>query len=112
MENDMDDKELKVLLVEDDEDDYVITRDLISSISAHKITLDWVRDYQVGLDAMCGNGHDVYLLDHRLGEHTGLDLLREAQRSGCRKPVILLTGQGDQEIDEEAMKAGAADYLV
>ena len=54
----------------------------------------------------------VCLLDYHLGERTGLELLREAVARGCRTPIILLTGNGDREIDVEAMKAGAADYLV
>jgi PAS domain S-box-containing protein len=57
------------------------------------------------------NQHDIYLLDYRLGEHNGLELLQQAVAQGCRAPMILLTGQGDREIDMEAMKAGAADYL-
>jgi len=58
------------------------------------------------------NSHDVYLLDYRLGEHTGMDLLRKAVKNGCRSPIILLTGQGDHELDIRAIKTGASDYLV
>jgi signal transduction histidine kinase len=56
--------------------------------------------------------HDVYLLDYRLGQRTGVDLMREAVERGCAGPIILLTGQGDRATDMEAMKAGAADYLI
>jgi two-component system sensor histidine kinase/response regulator len=56
--------------------------------------------------------HEVYLLDYRLGEHNGLELLREALRRGIRAPMIVLTGMGDHQVDIEAMRAGAADYLV
>ena len=103
---------VKVLLVDDDEDDYVITRDLISQIMERRYRLDWVNSYEAGLDAIRRQEHDIGLLDYRLGERTGLDLLRESQTLNCRAPMILLTGQGDHEIDLEAMKAGAADYLV
>src|SRR5207248_834058 len=40
------------------------------------------------------------------------EVLREARVAGCLRPIILLTGQGDGEVDIAAMKAGAADYLV
>jgi PAS domain S-box-containing protein len=46
-----------------------------------------------------------------LGERNGLELLQEAVANGCKAPIILLTGQGDHEVDIEAMNAGAADYL-
>src|SRR5689334_18115447 len=61
---------------------------------------------------MIRNQHDVCLLDYRLGARTGVELLRAALEQGCKSPIILLTGQGEHEIDMEAMKAGAADYLV
>ena len=52
------------------------------------------------------------LLDYRLGEHTGLDLLQEANTIENACPMILLTGQGDFDIDLQAMNVGAADYLA
>ena len=101
----------RVLLVDDDEDDYVLTRDWFSEIEGARFELEWVASYDAALKAIGHNQHDVYLLDYRLGERNGLELLREAITNGCKAPIILLTGQGDHEIDVEAMKAGAADYL-
>jgi two-component sensor histidine kinase len=119
-----------VLLVDDDEDDYVITRDLLSEIEGMspaygggpayggsppyggRFDLEWVNTYEAALEAMEGHRHDVYLVDYRLGRRSGLEFLREALANGCRAPVILLTGQGDYEVDLEAMRAGAADFLV
>jgi signal transduction histidine kinase len=105
-------KPLRVLLVDDDEDDYVITRDLLSEIPRVHFDLDWASSYSDAMAQISRNQHDVYLIDYRLGERDGLDLLREAIAGGCRAPIILLTGQTDQSIDFEAMRAGAADYLV
>ncbi len=102
----------KVLLVDDDEDDYLITRDLILQIRGRQYHLDWVNNYDDGLTAVGRREHDLCLLDYRLGARTGLELLRETRSVNDRAPIILLTGQGDQEIDIEAMKAGASDYLV
>ncbi len=108
----MDDRPLRVLLIEDDEDDYLLTRDLFSEIKGNRFDLDWVRTPAEALQAAERNHHDVCLLDYRLGEHTGLELLRELLEKGYKAPVILLTGQGDYGIDVEAMTAGAAGYLV
>src|SRR5271154_5455643 len=102
----------KILLVDDDEDDYIITRDLIARIGDRRYHLDWINDYEAGLAAVRRAEHDICLLDYRLGERAGLELLRESPTFNGRPPVILLTGQGDHEIDIEAMKAGAADYLI
>ena len=103
---------IKILLVEDDEDDYIIARDLLAEIPGHRFALDWLSTYPKGLEAMALNQHDVVLVDYRLGAENGVTLLRAALERGCQAPVILLTGAGQHEIDLEAMQAGAADYLV
>jgi signal transduction histidine kinase/HPt (histidine-containing phosphotransfer) domain-containing protein len=103
---------IRVLLVDDDEDDYIITRDLLAEIGTKRFDLEWVTTYDAALEAIGRGEHDVYLLDYHLGSHNGLSLLREAVSNGCRAPMILLTGQGDHQVDVEAMKAGAADFMV
>jgi two-component sensor histidine kinase/CheY-like chemotaxis protein len=108
----MADEPVRVLLVEDDADDYVLTRDLLAEVRGTRFNLEWLASYDAGLEAIRRGQHDVYLLDYRLGERNGLELLREAIQGGSRAPMILLTGQGDREIDLEAMRAGAADYLT
>ncbi|HEY9833658.1 MAG TPA: response regulator [Stenomitos sp.] len=107
----MDNHPVRVLLVDDDEDDYILTRDLLSESQGIRFEVEWVSDWDCALEVMGQNQHDIYLLDYRLGEQNGLQLLQQAVAQGCRAPMILLTGQGDREIDIEAMKAGAADYL-
>jgi len=103
---------VRVLLVEDDEDDYLITRDLLKEVRGAGCELDWIRTYGQALAVMKRNEHDVYLLDVRLEDQDGLTLLREALAEGCRGPIILLTGHADHEVDMEAMIAGAADFLI
>ena len=103
---------LKVLLIEDDEDDYILTSELLQEIKGTNYEIVWVSKYQDALAAMLEGRYNVCLVDYRLGEGTGIELMREAIASGCRMPMILLTGQGDKEIDIEATEAGAADYLV
>jgi PAS domain S-box-containing protein len=103
---------LNILLIEDDEDDYMITRALLSKAQTIDCDLDWADSYDEGIEAILGNAYDACLVDYRLGARTGLDLLDEVnQRGGVRTPIILLTGQGDLEVDLHAMQAGAADYL-
>jgi diguanylate cyclase (GGDEF)-like protein len=103
---------LKVLLVEDDEDDFLMARSLLSEMESRKVDLEWVANYQDALRAIERGGHDVCLVDYYLGERNGLELLREAADAKCTVPMIMLTGQSACEIDAEAMEAGAADYLV
>ncbi|MGL5922285.1 response regulator [Chroococcidiopsis sp.] len=107
----MDTERVKVLLVDDDEDDYVLTRDWLAAAQGTTFDLDWVSSYDEAIETIAQCQHDIYLLDYRLGDRNGLELLQAAVAEGCAAPIILLTGKGDREIDIEAMKAGAADYL-
>lgn len=108
----MDTPVIRILLVDDDEDDYLITRDLLDDISRSRFALDWASTYEKATECISKNIHDIYLVDYRLGPYSGLELLRWAMADGCKVPIILLTGQGDHRVDIEAMEAGAADYLV
>ena len=108
----MDTRELRVLIADDDEDDYILTLDLLQRIGRQRFRVDWIPSYEAALEAIELNQHDVYLFDYHLGHSDGLALMREALARGCKAPIILLTGTDDWETDVEAMKAGAADYLV
>ncbi|MDJ0892810.1 MAG: EAL domain-containing protein, partial [Gammaproteobacteria bacterium] len=103
---------VSILLADDDEDDFVMTRDLLAEVPGAPYELEWVGDYASALNAVREKRHDVYLVDYRLGAETGLTLLKCVCRENPDVPVIMLTGQRDREIDLQAMKAGAADYLV
>jgi signal transduction histidine kinase len=108
----MTDQQVKVLLVDDDEDDAVLIRDWLGEIETASFAVAWVQTYQAAVEAIESGQHDVYLLDYRLGEHTGLEILQQMMEHEGKTPVIMLTGAGNRRVDEEAMQAGAADYLV
>ena len=107
-------EQIRVLLVEDDEDDYFLTSDLLSEERERgpHFFLEWVDEADKALSLMLAMQHDVYLVDYRMGASDGLQLLRAAVTGGCKAPIILLTGQGDHEVDVYAMEAGAVDYLI
>ena len=111
-EAEMDSGPVRVLLVDGKEEDCVVTRQLLSEAQGKRFELEWILGYEGALDTIKRHVHDVYLLDYRLGERTGLELLREAIDNGCKAPMIILTAQADHSIDTEAIKAGAADSLV
>ena len=105
-------EQLKVLLVEDDEDDYLITRDMLAGQGRVRFCVEWCVEYEDALAAIREQRHDVYLIDYRLGERTGLELVRDGFASRSRAAVLILTGQSDYEIDLEATSLGVTDYLV
>lgn len=102
---------IRMLLVDDDEDDYILTRDLVRDIPGG-MQLEWVSNVAAARARLTQGGIDVLLLDYQLGVSTGLDFLRELRSKGEELPIIMLTGLGDREIDIASMAAGATDYLV
>lgn len=105
-------RSLRVLLVDDDEDDYFLTTDLLSDIRSPKFEVTWARSYKEAVQAIAPNKYDLFIFDFLLGAQTGIDLLEITKEKGCEEPVILLTGKGDQDIDNLAVEIGAYDYLV
>jgi two-component system cell cycle sensor histidine kinase/response regulator CckA len=103
---------IKVLIIDDDEDDYVITRNLLANIEGQNFRLDWESSFLPALDVIKECRHDIYLIDYCLGEYSGVDLVKRIVESGCKALVIMLTGQGERRVDIEAITAGAADYLI
>ena len=76
------------------------------------LVLKWVSDYGTALDAILSGDFDVCLLDYRIDERNGLELMQEALSRGTMTPIIFFTGKGECDLDHEAMSKGAADYLT
>jgi DNA-binding response OmpR family regulator len=104
-------KAIKILVVDDDEDDVLIIQDALSDLPGRPIRMEWISSFEAAISMIKARRHDAYLVDYRLGRKTGLDLISEV-RIFTDSPVILLTGLWDRSLDVEAMKRGADDFLV
>jgi two-component system, sporulation sensor kinase E len=102
----------RILIVEDDEDDFLIIEACIKDIPDKEFLIDWCYDYDDAMQRISEGRYDIYFVDYLLGEKTGLQLLEEAISIGCEEPLILLTGIGNRDVDIQAMTIGAVDYLV
>ena len=100
-----------LLLVEDDEDDFIILRELIDMFDQGEHQLNLAATYDQGLEMALAKRWDAVLVDYELGIRKGTDLIREARNNGARLPFILVTGRGSYQIDRQAMEAGAIDYI-
>jgi diguanylate cyclase (GGDEF)-like protein len=103
---------LHVLLIEDDDDDVILVRDLLEDLHGVRVTVHRESTYDGGKAALQSGEYDVCLMDFRLGARDGLELLRDLDTTTPLTPIIFLTGQDNRELDVQAMEAGAADYLV
>ncbi|HEX6279854.1 MAG TPA: hybrid sensor histidine kinase/response regulator [Pyrinomonadaceae bacterium] len=103
---------INVLLVEDDDDDFILVQDLFKEIGNQRYRVERVASYDEAVGLNSPDKFDVALIDYRLGAHDGVELMRDLRSLGYKCPMILLTGQSDYEVDRMAMRAGAADYLL
>lgn len=105
-------EEIKILLIEDDEDDAFLVREYLSDVKNFVCVLDWEPNPELGKAKILAGGYDLFLIDFYLGKSTGLSIIDFIQRNQILTPAILLTGRSDAQIDVDASRAGAFDYLV
>ncbi|MEZ4649191.1 MAG: diguanylate cyclase [Candidatus Eisenbacteria bacterium] len=102
---------IRLLMVEDSEDDYLLARGFLDSTYAGKYDIDWAPTFDEGLQKLDAGRYDLCVLDYRLGDRTGLQLLSAAREKGADLPFIMLTNETDSELDGRALQLGAADFL-
>jgi signal transduction histidine kinase len=103
---------VRVLLVDDDADDYLIIKKTFERINNSPFILEWTDSFDEARQLIDARNHDVYLIDYRLGERTGLELLQFAQPEKRPQPFILLTGAGNESVEWRSLELAASDYLV
>jgi PAS domain S-box-containing protein len=104
--------QIRIGVIDDDEDDFFIIEEYIREIKNVNFAIDWLNNYKTAIEKIKTGAYNLYFLDYRLGNETGLELLDEAMAMGCDSPIVLLTGKGNRVIDIKAMQSGATDYLV
>ena len=101
---------IRILMVDDDPQ----ARGLIEMALADarfQPALEFVSNVRDGLKRIRDDEHDIYLIDQHLPDGAGVNLITEARAQGAHKPFILLTGYGSLALDQEALRAGASDYV-
>lgn len=105
------DRPLEILYVDDEYDDFLLTEAMLLSHSRNDYRLSWVDSIEHGIERLKAEAPDACLVDYQLGARTGLDFVRSAKEAGFEGPMILLTGRDDDDLDQQALAAGAVDYL-
>jgi two-component system sensor histidine kinase/response regulator len=101
---------LTILVVDDDEVDRLAVRRALKSAGL-SVNLLEATDYATAIATLKQVDPDCVFLDYRLPDRDGLTLVQDLRQRGIKIPLIVLTGQGDEQIAVDVMKAGATDYL-
>jgi len=102
----------KILIIEDDRLQFRVTERMLANARLARFEMAWAQTFEEGLSLLLTGGYEACLLDFQLGARDGLELLRAARSQSCDTPVIFLTADSSERVDEAAMEAGASDYLV
>ncbi|WP_198321046.1 hybrid sensor histidine kinase/response regulator [Azohydromonas aeria] len=102
---------MHILLVDDDEIDRMAVQRMLRA-SELQATVAEAGDALSALEMLLGGHFDCVLLDFHLPRLDGLAVLQRLRALGIETPVIMLTGQGDEALAVELMKAGASDYVA
>jgi PAS domain S-box-containing protein len=105
-------KTWKILIIDDDEDDFIIAREMLREARGQKVDIHWADTYEKGVNELVANAYNAVLVDYDLGRRSGIEIIREATAHAYESPLILFTGRGSYEVDLEAMQAGATLYLT
>jgi diguanylate cyclase (GGDEF)-like protein/PAS domain S-box-containing protein len=103
---------LKVFAVDDDPVDQELLRRYLEEVHGYDIELACLNGLETDFEEALAQPADVIFLDYLLGKDNGLNKLRSLRTCGIKTPIVMLTGQGDEGLVVELMRAGATDYLA
>jgi len=101
---------LRILIVDDDEVDRMSIRRALQH-SPLDVHVEEAEDGDKGLEAILHRKPDCTFLDYRLPPSDGLAVLKKAHAAHADSPIVMLTGEGDEQLVVEVIRAGASDYL-
>lgn len=101
----------RVLVVDDDEDDYAMIQSILSALSQVQAEPVWAKTIPEAIQTLKAGRYDAILIDYFLGPDQGIQLIQAVVRADIQAPMILLSGLGNYEMDRRAMESGAFYYL-
>ena len=108
----MEERNINVLLIEDNQDDAeLLQRKLAKSVNGH-FTVTPAKCLKDGLEQLSSNSHDLILSDLGLPDSHGLDTVTEVLQMAPDIPLVVLSGYDDESVAIKAVQLGAQDYMV
>lgn len=106
------DKEIKILFIDREYGEYLLIADILSHVRHVQYQLTWCNQLETSLPKILSHDFDVVLLDYYWGDQSARDLLNAARVQACNTPIVVMTDEMETEVDREAIRAGASDYLI
>ena len=106
------DKKIKILFIDREQGEYLLIAEVLSHVRDVEYELVWCDQLDTALNKILSQEFDVALLDYYWGDTSARDLLNAARVQACQTPIVVMTDEMETEVDREAIRAGAADYLI
>jgi diguanylate cyclase (GGDEF)-like protein len=103
---------IKILFIDREQGEYLLIAEVLSHIRHVEYELVWCDQLDAALNKILSQEFDVALLDYYWGDASARDLLNAARVQACQTPIVVMTDEMETEVDREAIRAGAADYLI
>lgn len=112
-ENSLSQNVARVLVIEDDSQDFLYLSELLEESASDKhLLIENAKNFEEALLKATSNYYNLVFLDYRLGYLNGLDVYESFVSENISSPVIFVTGQGSEQIATSALKQGISDYVV
>ncbi|MFQ6066197.1 MAG: diguanylate cyclase domain-containing protein [bacterium] len=108
----VEDKPIKVLLIEDNPGDARLIREMLTEAEMASFDVEWVDRLSTGLERLARGGINVLLVDLSLPDSRGLETFTKVHIKAPTVPIIVLTGLDDEAVGVRAVREGVQDYLV
>jgi diguanylate cyclase (GGDEF)-like protein len=103
---------IKILFIDQEHGEYLLIADILSQVRHVHYDLTWCNQLDTALPKILSQDYDLVLLDYYWGDQTARDLLNAARVQACQTPIVVMTDEMETEVDREAIRAGASDYMI
>ena len=105
-------KTTKILFIDREHGEYLLIADILAHVHLVEYELTWCNQLETALPKILSQEYDVVLLDYYWGDQNARDLLNSARVQACQTPIVVMTDEMETEVDREAIRAGASDYMI
>ena len=104
------DQDITILYIEDDRSSFITLKKMLERQGLSNV--QQAKTIKEGKTLLKKNPYDLLFIDYLLPDGDGFDILGYIQEKEIKLPIVMITGQGDEQIASKAIRHGAYDYLT
>lgn len=105
-------KKLNVLLIENNDANSLYLKEMLFDVAEGKHLITVVRTVAEAMTLLKNKNFDIVITDLDLPDTNGLDIIKSIQVTNSKLPIVVLTGQTNEQLALKIIKMGVQDYLI